>query len=1065
MAFNMDYIKQFATNEEIFKKAKEKEQNNVIVNETKSFWKNEISVQLIEGSNKAKLIISKDEIISAKCSCDEFDECGICSHCVLTAIKYLERRNNHNSVVYSSPNVRTLINEYGNMALSDVYGEVSEKKYKLEPDVKVEGSNMYVEFNILSDKKYLIKNINAFKESYEKGEYVEYTKDIKLYHTYKSFEQESYKLLQFVVSTINEYSTIAKRNGKLNEDMRNQRKITLSPKSFDLLISCIEVNYIDIEINKVPIRYEIVRKNPKLNLVIDEISSNGVSMYLRDKVKIINGADYIYIFMGNKMYICDFEYKKYVKPILSHLVSAIYNENQKITMNSRDMGEFTASIIPIISKYINIDTELELDGFKPPELKSYIYMDVDDNNKEVVCYVEFEYDDIRYNPYDELNIPKVYHNRPEEYKILSAIKKYFKKDGMLMHISMSDDMMFELIDTGINELMEVSTVYVSDSLKKASIVKSANIFIGVSINSGLLELELDTGDIKENEIKDILLSYRQRKKYHRLKNGEFIELMDNGISALAELTMGLNISDKELKNKKIELPLFRTLYVDSVLRKSNNVKYKRDGEFKEIVRNIKAVEDGAYEVPSKLQQVLRPYQKTGFFWLKTMSEYGLGGILADDMGLGKTLQIISLLLSERGNGTSIIITPASLVYNWQNEINKFAPELTTLPISGTAQVRKELLKNYEDYDVVITSYDLLRRDIAEYTDKHFKYEIIDEAQFIKNHGTQSARTVKAINAKTKYALTGTPIENRLSELWSIFDYLMPGFLYTYQSFKKNFETPIIQYHDDYALEQLKHLISPFIMRRLKKDVLKDLPPKQENIVYSALTGEQKKLYKASVAKLIKKIDLQSESEFNSSKMTVLSEITKLRQICCHPALLYSNYNDTSAKLDTCLQLVEDCVAGGHKMLIFSQFTSMLDVIGKRLEEAGIKYYYLSGAIGKEQRISMVADFNADDTPVFLISLKAGGTGLNLTSADIVIHYDPWWNIAAQNQATDRVHRIGQKNKVSVYKLIAKGTIEEKIVNLQEKKKNLADKIISDTNSDNITNFSKEEIIKILQEEI
>lgn len=1062
MAFNMDYIKQFATNDEIFNKAKEKEQNKVLVNETKSFWKNEISVQLIEGSNKAKLVISKDEIIDKRCSCDEFDEDGICTHCVLAAIKYLERRKNHNSVVYSSPNVRTLINEYGNMALSDVYGEVAEKRYMLEPEIKVDGSNISVEFNILSDKKYLIKNINAFKESYEKGEYVEYTKDIKLYHTYKSFEENSYKLLQFIVSTINEYTIIAKRNGKYNEDTKNQRKIILSPKNFDLLISCIENDYIDIEINKVPIRYEIIRKNPKLNLVIDEISSNGVSVYLREKIKVINGADHMYIFKGEKMYVCDFEYKKYVSPLLSHLVSAIYNENQKITMNARDMGEFTASIVPIISKYINIDTELELDGFKPPELKSYIYMDVDEARKEVVCNIEFEYDSIRYNPYDDSNIPKVYHNKPEEYKVLSSVKKYFKKDDSLIHLSLSDEMMFELIDTGISELMELSTVYVSDSLKKASVVKSANIYIGVSINSGLLELEIDTGDIKESEIKDILLSYKQKKKYHRLKNGEFIELVGNGISALAELTTGLNISDKDLKNKKIELPLFRTLYVDSVLRKSNNVKYKRDGEFKEIVRNIKAVEDGAYEVPSKLQEVLRPYQKTGYFWLKIMSEYGLGGILADDMGLGKTLQIISLLLSERGNGTSIIITPASLVYNWQNEISKFAPELTTLIISGTAKVRKELIQDCDDYDVIITSYDLLRRDIAEYADKRFRYEIIDEAQFIKNHGTQSAKTVKAINAKTKYALTGTPIENRLSELWSIFDYLMPGFLYTYQSFKKNFETPIIQYHDEHTLEQLKHLISPFIMRRLKKDVLKDLPPKQENIVYSVLEGEQKRLYKASVAKLIKKIDLQTESEYNSSRMNVLSEITKLRQICCHPSLLYSDYNDNSSKLDTCLQLVEDSVAGGHKMLIFSQFTSMLDVIGERLTEAGIKYYYLSGATSKEQRITMVSDFNADDTPVFLISLKAGGTGLNLTSADIVIHYDPWWNIAAQNQATDRVHRIGQKNKVSVYKLIAKGTIEEKIVKLQEKKQNLADKVMSDSNT-NISSFSKEEIIKILQE--
>ncbi|MEE0960234.1 MAG: DEAD/DEAH box helicase [Lachnospiraceae bacterium] len=1063
MAFDTEYIRRFATDEEIYKEAERRSKKDTgVVNETRSFWKNEITVQYIEGSNKAKLTVSKDEIIKTECSCDEFDEKGICAHCVLAAIKYRERRSMANSVVYSSPNVRTLINEYGNMALGDAYGEVSENKYSIEPEIKVEGVNMYTEFVIRTDKKYLIKNINAFKESFEHGEYVEYTKDIKLYHTYKSFDEESYKLLQFIISTINEYALLSKRANKISEDMRNQRRILLSPKTFDLLINSVGTDTVNIEINKVEINYEIVRKNPKLNLVIEEISSNGVNMYLRDKIKVINGADNLYIFKDNKMYVCDADYRRYIQPLLGHLVSPIYNESQKITMNSRDMGEFTAGIIPIITEYMSIDTELDLDGFKPPELKSYLYMDVKDNR--VVCDTFFEYDSIRYNPYDEANIPKVYHNRPEEYKILSFLKRFFKRDEDILYIDMNDDMMFELIDTGINELMELSTVYVSDALKKASIVKTPNIFIGVSINSGLLELDLDFDEIKDNEIKDILLSYKQKKKYHRLKNGEFIELLDNGISALAELSMGLNLSEKELKNKKIELPLFRTLYVDSVLRESNNVKYKRDKEFKEMVRNIKAVEDGTYELPEELSQVLRPYQKTGYFWLKTISEYGLGGILADDMGLGKTLQIISLLLSEKGRGNSIIITPASLVYNWQNEINKFAPELTSLAISGTASERKELLKTYDKYDVIITSYDLLRRDIQEYQELSFRYEIIDEAQFIKNHGTQSARAVKAIHAQTKYALTGTPIENRLSELWSIFDYLMPGFLYTYQSFKKNFETPVIQYHDTAALNQLKHLIAPFIMRRLKKDVLKDLPPKQENIVYSVLEGEQKKLYKASVAKLIKKIDLQSESEFNSSKMTVLSEITKLRQICCHPSLLYTDYKDKSSKLDTCLQLVEDCVAGGHKMLIFSQFTSMLEVIGERLKEAGISYYYLSGATGKEQRIAMVSEFNADDTPVFLISLKAGGTGLNLTSADIVIHYDPWWNIAAQNQATDRVHRIGQKNKVSVYKLIAKGTIEEKIVNLQEKKKNLADKVISE-NDESLTRFSKDEIINILQEEL
>jgi ABC-type multidrug transport system ATPase subunit len=369
--------------------------------------------------------------------------------------------------------------------------------------------------------------------------------------------------------------------------------------------------------------------------------------------------------------------------------------------------------------------------------------------------------------------------------------------------------------------------------------------------------------------------------------------------------------------------------------------------------------------------------------------------------------------------------------------------------------------NLKHINVLITSYDMLKRDIASYDNLHFHYQIIDEAQYIKNHRTQAARSVCSIHSVTRFALTGTPIENRLSELWSIFEYLMPGFLYPYAYFRSELEQPIVENKDQIAATRLQQLVRPFIMRRLKTDVLKELPDKLEHAVYAQMTDEQNKLYTANALKLQNDLEQQSDSMFKTSKIQILAELTKLRQLCCDPSLIYQNYHGGSAKLDTCIQLIENAMAGGHKILLFSQFTSMLDVIERRLKAERILYYRLDGSTKSEQRTRLVNAFNENKIPVFLISLKAGGTGLNLTGADIVIHYDPWWNAAAQNQATDRAHRIGQTHTVTVYKLIARHTIEEKILELQENKKALSDQILSEEGV-TASHLTKEELLQILQ---
>lgn len=382
------------------------------------------------------------------------------------------------------------------------------------------------------------------------------------------------------------------------------------------------------------------------------------------------------------------------------------------------------------------------------------------------------------------------------------------------------------------------------------------------------------------------------------------------------------------------------------------------------------------------------------------------------------------------------------------------------PVSGTQTERQLILEKQGDYDILVTSYDLLKRDIDQYEALKFDFQILDEAQYIKNHTTAASKAVKVIHSKTRLALTGTPIENRLSELWSIFDYLMPGFLYKYETFKKSFETPIVKNKDMAASERLRQMTAPFILRRLKKDVLRDLPEKLEEVRYAKPEKKQLDLYNGQLVHMQKLLKNQNEDDFNKNKLKVLAELTRIRQICCDPSLCFEDYNGGSAKREACMELIASAAESGHKMLVFSQFTSMLELLEKDLKASGLSWYKITGSTPKEERIRLVKAFNEDSVPVFLISLKAGGTGLNLTGADIVIHYDPWWNLAVQNQATDRAHRLGQTKTVTVYKLIMKDSIEEKILKLQEAKKDLADEILKGENG-NLGSLSQEELRELI----
>lgn len=529
------------------------------------------------------------------------------------------------------------------------------------------------------------------------------------------------------------------------------------------------------------------------------------------------------------------------------------------------------------------------------------------------------------------------------------------------------------------------------------------------------------------------------------------------------LVEDLELTEEDLQQDEIQLSKYRALYLERMLEK-NEVKSKKNKAFRQLVNDFEQIDEMEYELPQNLQATLRPYQETGYRWLRTLSDYGMGGILADDMGLGKTLQVIALLCAEyerEVDKPSLIVTPSSLVFNWQAEFERFAPHLRVLTMTGTVSERSKKLSTLNNYDVILTSYDLLRRDIKEY-EAAFKYVILDEAHYIKNQATQNAKAVKKLNGEIRFALTGTPLENSIADVWSIFDFILPGYLLSYAKFKKQYENPIIKDKDEKLLARVHQLVAPFILRRLKKDVLTELPDKVESVVYCELDKAQRKLYEATLISMNKELQAElGEGNEGQSRMKMLAMLTRLRQLCCHPALYLENYKDESAKLNLCLELIQECKDSGHRMLLFSQFTSMFDLIAPKLDELGISYFTLTGETKSEQRVALANRFNEGEADVFLISLKAGGTGLNLTGADVVIHYDPWWNMSAQNQATDRAYRMGQQNKVQVYKLIAKDTIEEKIEKLQQRKLELSDSLVKEGETF-ITHLSMDDIQELFE---
>ena len=1041
--------------------------------------------------------VKNGEIENITCTCpDYYNYYGVCKHTLATVlaladynVEKIEKHENKATVQKEKKytNFSQIVKTIYNHELNEIDKDLEDNELKNTGTIKIEPKIIYdkftkemkVEFKIGNKRMYKIKNLAEFytlmmlKENYKYGDKLEFV------HRKEMFDQESQGLLEFVLK----YAEIIKyANSNANSNYRyygkalNENNIILGNTGLDELFDIQKNKKVLIEKDYEVKAIDFLEEDPPLDFSLEQISDDEYKIIANFdiyKINILRGKNYKYVLTDKNLYRCS---KEFTNTNLEMLTLFRENYVSEVMLGKKEIGDLFSIVLPKVKNAIKIEEKLkkEVEEYIPEKLRVKVFLDFDKNNYVVadvkLCYGENEFNPLNQKEEKNFKFPR---NIVEETKAMNIFRKtgFMFEPQNLRFILPDDEKIYNFLSEDINLYMKKFEVLVTENFKTKEIVAPKVGSLGVRVGNNLLEIDLSKLNINPEELQEMLAKYKLKKKFYRLKNGAFLQLQDSEeVEFLDKLITGTDIDYKELENGTVRLPVNRTLYLNQLLKKMKNTEITKDKQYREIVNNLNKDLLEEENIPQQFENILRSYQKTGFQWLKTLDNYRFGGILADDMGLGKTIQVISMLVSykenqEENKKTSLVVSPSSLALNWKNEIEKFAPELNIKVISGNANQRKEIINEIERYDVIVTSYDLLKRDIEIYKEKNytFRFIIADEAQYLKNNNAKNAKAIKQIKADSRFALTGTPIENSLAELWSIFDFVMPGYLFSYKKFKSTYETAIVKDNDEDAMKKLKMLIEPFVLRRTKKEVLTELPEKTITVLKNEMGEEQRKIYLSYLVRT--KQELQDEINSNGyerSQIKILAALTRLRQICCHPSLFIDNYKEPCSKLEQCMEILEDGITAGHKILLFSSYTSMFEIIEKELKNRNIKYFKLTGATKVDERVDLVDEFNQnDEIKVFLISLKAGGTGLNLIGADMVIHYDPWWNISAENQATDRAYRKGQKNNVQVYKLITKDSIEEKIYDLQQRKATLTDNML-DTKTTFISKLSKEDIMNLFE---
>ena len=976
-----------------------------------------------------------NRILDFNCNCPQFAKNHTCKHVAAVLVEYGDDISEFEIIDEISVS-KLILNEFSSNTKRNGIRE------KL--DIEIEFSfdyGIFLKVSIGNSKKYKLSTISklrSFLRAYSDNQEYQFGKALIYSSDKYYFSKTDVEVIKFLDECFLDDNRYYSNNS-----------LGLTVREFGRLLKIIGDNSFDVAgYGKVynicegfPTGYILNKDDDNYILSIDDYDNY---VFLDDR----------YVLYNHNLYILDEKEAKYI-----HLLKE--NKISELKFSSDSLSSFNNGLFNNMKNHLVISDDIDEIAI-PVKPSVKIFFDI--AYSKLKCNIIFVYKDKEINYFDESDLLR--DNDYENLVSSEIVECGFFEDNKTF-IMDNDDDIYSFIDEGLNKLSLKYEVFTSKRIDNTKILKGVSTTSNFSIGKdGIMSYSFSAEGIDKENLNDIFIALKQKKRYYKLKNNNVIDLSNNdSLNELNSLASDLDLSSDDINSGDVVIPKYRALYIDS-LKKNKYKNIKTNSIFNKFITNFKKYKNLDIDLEEDDFSKLRDYQRDGVRWLKTIYKCDFGGILADEMGLGKSIQTIMFIkevLMEKPDSKIIIVVPTSLIYNWEKEFLKFAPNLRYVVVADNKQKRMEIFEKKDDYNIFITSYGLIKNDKDEYESMDFELCIVDEAQNIKNYQALMTKEVKKIRAKCKIALTGTPVENNVMELWSIFDYIMPGYLNNVMNFRKKYNIKDVDEDGLKTLKLLNYQIKPFILRRKKCDVISSLPKKIVNNIYIDLPEKQKMLYLKVLNDTKNEMDeMIRNGGFQKSRMKILQLLTRLRQICIDPSVMYDNYDGESIKLDELLRIVKENVDNGHKMLIFSSFKRILDNVSLMFSNNNISYYKIDGSVKSKDRMDMVEKFNNDDTNCFLITLKSGGTGLNLVGADTVIHLDIWWNPQVENQATDRAHRIGQSKTVSVIKLVTRGTIEEKIIELQNKKKILSENLIEGkSDSENLSSLSEKDIINLL----
>lgn len=989
--------------------------------------------------------------IDTYCDCPAFDTYKSCKHVAATliSIKNKETKNTPQFATFDYQTTNRFIQAISSLPQQENTVEILPDKVPLRVEYIIKWSydkNLLVELKAGEKRTFVVKDASEFIKDVIQGNEHPFTKTF-------TYSPEQYYVLQQDLAIFEQLYSIL-RNEKIYNGYRyyhyqgnisDKRTIIIPPLAAKEVLESLMDRDVSVDTGKKAYRHLTIEKDSlPYHFALTKNERDDLLLTMHDVEKGVFFKPYEMLFANGVFY---FPSKEQI-PIIEN-VSQFGMIDQQLPIAKNQADTFLSEVLPSLKKVgdVEIEEKIQKEIIQLP-LRAKLYLELQAD--WIVGKLEYHYGEEVINPFGEREQSDVIIIRDveKEQQIMQLIEyANFHYNGKTLYIEADEEELYEFLYKVLPILDQYVELFLTSELRHIMVENEPmpSTSVRMESSSNLLEIGFDIDGVADEEINKILDAVIEKKRYYRLQSGQMLSLEGDEFESIQKFFRDMEIQKTDVEDGSIHVPVFRGTQVDELIDTKKNY----DPKFRQLLYELKSPEEQHYDLPKSLNAELRNYQMTGYRWFKSLSNYHLGGILADDMGLGKTLQSIAYIASEINENPHLIIAPSSVVYNWKNEFEKFTPDLNVAVLTGTPSERHEKIKSLTNMDVWITSYATLRQDIEYYRDLSFETLILDEAQYIKNYATKTSIAIRQLKAGKRFALSGTPIENSIDELWAIFQVVLPGLMPNQKTFKQLEHDKIVS------------ITKPFILRRLKKDVLKELPEKIESVSVSELTNQQKELY-IGYLRQVQQEAAQSmkENGFQQNRMKILAGLTRLRQICCHPAMFIENYEGTSGKLTLLMETIQNALANGKRMLIFSQFTSMHEIIMTKLQQEGIDYFYLSGQTPSSERVQMSERFNNGEKNIFLISLKAGGTGLNLTGADTVILYDLWWNPAVEDQATGRAHRFGQKNVVQVIRLITEGTIEEKIYDLQQKKRELIDQVIQPGET-MLSSLSEEDVRELL----